>query len=979
MPGTVHTESKSKPAVGHRGYSGAILHADPAYVEALYRVYRSAPERLPEEWRSFFAGFETALALSADGLDGGGGRLAPVSGEGLASIQVEKELRLWLLVERYRQYGHFFARVNPLGYDPGFPRRPAVGLDAESVGLTAEDLAQSYVVARRVGPGFATARELIDWLGRTYCGAIGFEFHAVADQEKRAWLIDQIEKRWTRWRASMELRTQILDLLNRAEVFEQFLNARYQGQKRFSLEGGDVLIPLLGILLREMRGRGAREMVLGMAHRGRLNVLANILQKDIYELLSEFEDVPPVMPLGDGDVKYHRGYAAWVSVNGERVVQEEDNGQSVYVKLLPNPSHLESVNPVVQGYARGLIDYLYEGDWRRVLPILIHGDAALSGQGVVYESVQMMRLPAYRVGGILHIVINNQIGFTVLPEDGRSSWYPTGVASVVETPVFHVNGDDPEAVIFAGLLALDYRYRFQEDAWIDIWCYRKYGHNEGDDPSFTQPRMYELIRKHRTVRELYLEKLAAEGEAERQLVEKKRKEYWQLLQEVFRAVKREPRPYRPQKMDREWAKLNIRRSVSRDQIFEPLEEPTTIDGEVARWLLEGLTTIPEGVRLIPRMERLIERQRVLWLEEGMLDWAGAELLAYASLAYEGCWVRLAGEDSRRGTFAHRHAYYIDAETERRVSRFAFLDRYRGEGGAVGRVEIWDSHLSEFAALGFEYGYSLVSPRILTIWEAQFGDFANGAQVIIDQYIMTGEDKWSQVSGIVLFLPHGYEGQGPEHSSARIERFLQMAADLNVFLVNCTTPANFFHLLRRHMKLPFRKPLIVFTPKSLLRHPRARSSLREVLHESQRSFTTILDDPRFREVSSPVARVLLCSGKVYYDLLAYQEAQGIEVPIIRIEQLYPFDREYMEALMRKYRAEEWVWVQEEPANMGAWFYMKWCDEVPWGLRRVLKVVARPASASPASGFYSLHRASQEELVRLAHSSGRLPEYKYTSHI
>jgi 2-oxoglutarate dehydrogenase E1 component len=688
------------------------------------------------------------------------------------------------------------------------------------------------------------------------------------------------------------------------------------------------------------------EVIIGMAHRGRLNVLANIMGKTYEHIFNEFEGTAlPDMSFGDGDVKYHLGYSSQV---------ETSSGKTVHLKLAPNPSHLESVDPVVEGFARAKADILYNSEYDRILPILIHGDAAVAGQGVVYETAQMSKLEGYYTGGTLHFVINNQIGFTTDFDDARSSTYCTGVANMIQAPVFHVNGDDPEALIFAVELATEYRQKFNNDVFIDMVCYRKHGHNEGDDPQFTQPAMYQLIKNHKDPRELYSQKLIDRGEVEKDLAESLEKEYWNTLQERLDEVKENPLPYQYQEPEQAWRKL---KKTSDPEDFK--ESPVTgIARETRDRIIEHLMAIPEGFKPLGKVNRLLKGKQKL-LDENKLDWAMGELLAYGSILAEGKDIRMSGQDVKRGTFSHRHAVFHDSKTYEAYNRLNQLP------DAPGRFRIFNSLLSEFAVLGFEYGYSLATPDSLVLWEAQFGDFYNGAQTIVDQYISAAESKWQRMSGLVMLLPHGYEGQGPEHSSARLERFLHSSAEFNWTVANVTTPANFFHLLRRQLARPFRKPLIVMSPKSLLRHPECVSDLHEFIGDS--CFQELLDDPTVGPRSGKkVKRVLLCTGKIYYELMKEKtEHDRKDVAVVRLEQLYPLPAFQLQKIFKKYSEAEYVWVQEEPSNMGAWQYMNAIFlNKQIGLEMPLDFIARKSSASPATGFKKLHDEQQERIVKRA---------------
>ncbi len=919
-----------------------IANAHPGYIETLYKRYQKDPLSVDESWASFFKGFEYALSQSADTAFA---KQAPEHTQAAELPEDEqhiyKELRVFSLILAYRLRAHLLSTTNPIKQRKD--RKPH--LELENFELSEADLDTPFLAAKEIDmPGPAPLREILQRLHHIYCGNIGFEYYFIQDREKRIWLRTHIEKqRPDDYGLSMEEKRRILEKLNGAVQFEKFLHTKYVGQKRFSLEGGETTIPALDGIINEVAARGAEEVVIGMAHRGRLNVLANIMGKTYEQIFNEFEGTAvPDQRFGDGDVKYHLGFSSQV---------ETPFGKKIHLKLVPNPSHLESVDPVVEGFTRAKGELLYEKDFRRILPILIHGDAALAGQGVVYETVQMSQLDGYFTGGTIHFVINNQIGFTTNFEEARSSTYSTGVAGVVQAPVFHVNGDDPEAVLFVCKMAVEYRQKFQSDVFIDMVCYRKHGHNEGDDPRFTQPEMYKIIAKHPNPRELYVQKLTQRGLLDKALAEQTEKAFWEELQKRFDEVREKPLPYEYQEYEQAWR--NLRKTVS-PKDFES-SPATGIPKARAEELLDKLLHLPKGFTPHGKVNRLL-KQKLKLRQAGKLDWAMAEWLAYASLLVEGYDIRISGQDVERGTFSHRHALFFDAQTYKPYNRFSELAKKQGT------FRIYNSLLSEFGVLGFEYGYSLATPNTLVIWEAQFGDFVNGAQTIIDQYISAAESKWRRMSGLCMFLPHGYEGQGPEHSNGRMNRFLQLCAEYNMTVANCTEPANFFHLLRRQLHRPFRKPLIVMTPKSLLRHPAVISSLEEF--EGKSHFREILDDTLFKTTASAkkVKRVLFCTGKIYYDLLAEREKNGRnDVAIVRLEQLYPFPKKQWNLLLKKYTKAEYVWVQEEPANMGAWSYLLTTlheDNTP--LRRI----SRKPSASPATGHKKLHDQEQQEIIQKA---------------
>jgi len=716
--------------------------------------------------------------------------------------------------------------------------------------------------------------------------------------------------------------------LNEAVIFEEFLHKKYVGQKRFSLEGGETTIAALDAMIESGVEQGVEEVIIGMAHRGRLNVLANIVGKTYEQIFNEFEGTAvPDLSFGSGDVKYHQGFSSQVQVEG---------GKSVYLKLAPNPSHLEAVDPVVMGMARAKADVLYQSNYDRILTILIHGDAAIAGQGVVYEIAQMSQLKGYYVGGTIHFIINNQIGFTTDFDDARSSTYCSSIAATIQAPVFHVNGDDPEAVIYAAELATEYRQMFNTDVYIDMVCYRKHGHNESDEPKFTQPEMYKIISNHPNSRALYTKKLIARGEVQKELAESMEQEFWNVLQDRLDMVKQKTLPYVYQEPDLAWkALVKSNRPVDFEQ--SPI---TGIQKTTLEQVIQHLLQIPEGFHPLAQINRMMKTYQEM-TGSGKLDWALAELLAYGSLLKEGKNVRISGQDVKRGTFSHRHAVFYDAETNAEYNRLSSLP------DTSGRFFIYNSLLSEFGVLGFEYGYSLASPDHLVIWEAQFGDFYNGAQTMVDQFIASAEAKWQRMSGLVMLLPHGYDGQGPEHSNARPERFLQVSADCNWCICNITTPANFFHALRRQLARPFRKPLIVMSPKSMLRDPLCVSPVSDFTNDSQ--FLEIIDDPTMAN-SKKITKAFFCSGQLYYELLRRRtEYKREDIALVRIEQLYPLPASQMDLLLTKYKKAKLYWVQEEPFNMGGWIYINSI------LPGVFEPITRPASPSVATGYKKVHDA------------------------
>jgi len=906
-----------------------VFNAHPSFIESLYSQYINDPSSVEDGWRTFFQGFE--FASNKNGHSNGAAAIE--------AGQLQKEFAVQSLIHGYRDRGHLLSDTNPIRQRRD--RKPYLAL--EDYGLSEADNKSSFAAGAELGLPGATLEEIHQKLKDIYIRSIGFEYAHIENRDKKIWLREKIENRPLDGShgLSIDKKKRILEKLNGAVMFEKFLHTKYVGQKRFSLEGGESIIAGLDSIINTGANDVVEEVVIGMAHRGRLNVLANIMGKTYEHIFNEFEGTAlPDLSFGDGDVKYHMGYSSIVKTI---------SGKEINLKLAPNPSHLESVNPVVEGFSRAKADILYGSDYDKILPILIHGDAAIAGQGVVYEGVQMSQLPGYYTGGTIHLVINNQIGFTTNFDDARSSTYCTGVASLIQAPVFHVNGDDPEAVVYAVQLATEYRQLFNNDVFIDMVCYRKHGHNEGDDPKFTQPEMYDIINKHKDPRELYVETLLKRGDVEKELAENQEKLFWADLQERLDFVKQKALPYTYQEPELAWKEL--RKTIDPTD-FE--KSPATgIDQKVIDQVLNHLMNPPESFTALSKINRLQKGKKKL-IDGKTLDWGLAELLAYGSVLLQGKNVRMSGQDVKRGTFSHRHAVYNDAKTFEEYNRLSDIDEKQG------KFMIYNSLLSEFAVLGFEYGYSLASPNSLVIWEAQFGDFYNGAQTIVDQYISAAESKWQRMSGLVMLLPHGYAGQGPEHSSARLERFLQMCAEYNMTVANITTPANFFHAMRRQLERPFRKPLIVMSPKSLLRHPSCISKIEEITNGH--GFKEILDDPQF-ENSKSVKKLILCSGKIYYDLVAEREKRNQEesVAIIRLEQLYPFPQKQIDVILEKYSGAELLWVQEEPGNMGAWQYI-----LSFMRRTEIEVIARKTSASPATGFKKQHDKEQQAVLDKAFS-------------
>ncbi len=914
-----------------------IANAHPSFIESMYEQYQKDPNLVEEGWRHFFKGFEFASSANGNGASNGG------ASKTASTQNLDKEFGVMSIIHGFRDRGHLLSTTNPIRNR----RDLKPHLDLADYKLEQSDLNKVFAAGEEIGLKNATLQQIIDKLQNIYCKNIGFEYAHIENREKRMWLrtkIEEHDRKKAGYGLSIEKKKRILEKLNGAVGFEKFLHTKYVGQKRFSLEGGETAIPALDAIINTAADDKVEEVIIGMAHRGRLNVLANIMGKTYEHIFNEFEgNAVPDLSFGDGDVKYHLGYSSQV---------ETLTGKTVHLKLAPNPSHLESVNTVVQGFARAKADILYGSDYDKILPILIHGDAAVAGQGIVYETVQMSQLEGYYTGGTIHFVINNQIGFTTDYDDARSSTYCTGVASLVQAPVFHINGDDPEAVVFAAELAAEYRQKFNNDVFIDMVCYRKHGHNEGDDPKFTQPEMYEFISKHSDPRALYSNVLIERGDVEKDLAKGMEKEFWNNLQARLDLVKEKPLPYSHQEPELAWRQL---KKVTKPEDYA--ESPITgIKRKTVDQLIKHLMTIPEGFNPLGKVNRLLKGKQKL-LDKGNLDWAMGELLAYGSILLEGKDVRMSGQDVKRGTFSHRHAIFNDSKT------YGEYNRLSGMSPEQGKYRIYNSLLSEFGVLGFEYGYSLASPNSLVVWEAQFGDFYNGAQTIVDQYISAAESKWQRMSGLVMLLPHGYEGQGPEHSSARFERFLQMCAEYNMTVANITTPANFFHAIRRQLARPFRKPLVIMSPKSLLRHPLCVSPIEAFEDKKVNSFYEYYDDDAVngRNIKK-VKKVLFCTGKIYYDLLQRKmDEKRNDVAICRIEQLYPFPKVFMDDLLKKYQHAKPYWVQEEPANMGAWdFIMRYHRESD------IQLIARKKSASPATGFKKMHDNQQKAIVDEAFS-------------
>jgi 2-oxoglutarate dehydrogenase E1 component len=890
-----------------------------AAIEDLYQTYLENPKSVDESWQQFFAGFELARTNYQQ---------KPVL---VHSDKIDKEFAILNLINGYRQRGHLFTKTNPVRSR----RKYTPTLDIENFGLDKKDLETVFQAGNEIGIGPAKLKDIIEHLDATYCRSVGVEFVYMRHPEVVQWLKQRMESVRNSQDFSDEKRRHFFYHLKLAVGFENFIHKKFVGQKRFSLEGAETLIPSLDAVIEKGSELGIEEFVIGMAHRGRLNVLANILEKPYENIFKEYTGKEYEDEISQGDVKYHLGYENEVVT---------DLGKKVKLKLVPNPSHLETVAPIVEGVVRSQIDSLYDKNFDKAAAIVIHGDAAIATQGVVYETIQMSQLDGYKTGGTIHLVINNQVGFTTSYLEARSSTYCTDIAKVTRSPVFHVNGDDVEALIYTVKLAMEFRQKFHSDVFIDILCYRKYGHNEGDEPRFTQPVLYKIIEKHPNPRDIYSEKLNSLGVMSDEETKKEVKEFDQLLESKYTES---------EKIE----KVKIRKFLNNE--YQPYEMPqhysfdvnvkTGISIKTLNEIADKINALPKELAFFKKVDRIISDRKMM-MKDGRLDWAMAELLAYGTLVYEGHPVRLSGQDSERGTFAHRHAAFVVEGTDEKY----FPLKYVSENQAP--FHVFNSLLSEYAVLGFEYGYSLAQPNGLTIWEAQFGDFHNVAQVIIDQYISSAFEKWGLMNGLTLFLPHGFEGQGPEHSSGRIERFLELSANNNMQVVVPSTPANMFHLLRRQVKMSTRLPLVVFTPKSLLRHPMVISKIEEF---EKGGFKEIIDDPL--ALPELVESVIFTSGRLYYDLEKYQVENGItNVAIVRLEQIYPILYKQINEILKKYKnSNQLIWAQDEPENMGAW---------PFINRKLValgfKVVSRKESASPAVGLMEKHKQGLEEILSLA---------------
>jgi 2-oxoglutarate dehydrogenase E1 component len=901
--------------------------AHTAYFAQLYDEYLLNPDQVEPSWRAFFQGFDFGMESPGDGEvqvvyeDRGEEKTVGVPDK------MRKEFQVVQLIDGYRSRGHLFTKTNPVRerrqYEPT--------LDLENFGLEDADLETDFESGELIGLGRTSLKNIVEHLKQVYCDSIGVEYMYVRSPEQLKWIQSWLHRNNNHPEFDDNQKLQILKKLNEAVSFESFLHTKYVGQKRFSLEGNEALIPALDTLIENAADKGVNQFVLGMAHRGRLNVLSNIFGKPVSDIFSEFDGKDYEQDIFDGDVKYHLGYTS---------KRKTDNGNQININIVPNPSHLETVGAVVEGIARAKQDMHTPDDFSKVLPIVLHGDAAVAAQGIVYEVVQMAQLEAYKTAGTIHLVVNNQVGFTTNYLDGRSSTYCTDIAKVTLSPVLHVNADDAEAVVHAMNFALDYRMQFGKDVFIDLLGYRKYGHNEGDEPRFTQPQLYKAISKHENPRDIYADKLIKEGVIEEGKVKELEKTFKSRMEDELATSRKQENTVITPFMQDEWEGY---KTADEEKMME------IVDSGVKKKTLETVTKaisqLPKDQNFIRKIKKIVESRKKMW-DEDKLDWAMGEHLAYGSLMLEGYNVRMSGQDVERGTFSHRHAVVKSENHENEFILHNFLD-------AEGKMEIYNSHLSEYGVVGFEYGYALAQPKTLTIWEAQFGDFSNGAQIMIDQYISAGEDKWKNQNGLVLLLPHGYEGQGAEHSSARMERYLQLCARDNMFMANCTTPANMFHLLRRQMLVNYRKPLVVFTPKSLLRSPRATSSIDQFVNGHFQEVIDV-DGDAFAKAET----LVFTSGKFYYDLIEYREEHDrSDVAIVRVEQLFPLPVEQIKEIMDKYGSKDVVWAQEEPRNMGAYAHLM----LHMPETRNWRVCSRNMYAAPASGSSTRSKARQARVI------------------
>jgi len=911
----------------------------PSQLADLYNQYLQNPDATEPSMRAFFQGFD--FGMESGGFEDESSenstttvKLKDAETKETQQVQVpenvQKEFQVVNLIDGYRHRGHLFTKTNPVRER----RKYSPKLDVENFGLSKSDLDLEFEAGEIIGIGKATLRQIIDFLENVFCDSIGVEYAYIRNPEVIKWIQEHIYKNQNKTNFSEPQKKNILRRLNEAVIFESFLHKSYVGQKRFSLEGNESLIPALDTLIEGAADMGVKEFVMGMAHRGRLNTLVNIFGKSAKDIFNEFEGKDYDVDGFDGDVKYHLG---WTSV------RKTDSNKEINLNIAPNPSHLETVGSVVQGIARAKQDDHHLGEEQNVLPIVVHGDAAIAGQGIAYEIVQMAQLDGYKTGGTIHIVVNNQIGFTTNYIDGRSSIYCTDVAKVTLSPVLHVNADDVEAVVHAMNFALQYRMEFGRDVFIDLLGYRKYGHNEGDEPKFTQPKLYKAISEHKNPRDIYGDKLMEEGVIDKEYLDQLEEKVKSKLNEEYEVSKKEEKSVVSKILQEEWEGYE---PANKQKMLEPVD--TKFDLERLSELAEAITTLPEDKNFMRKIKKLIKARHTMYFEKNELDWATGEILAYATLLDEGHDVRISGQDVERGTFSHRHAVI---KTENSEEEYVPHNNIKDDQG---HFYIYNSLLSEYAVVGFDYGYAMASPSTLTIWEAQFGDFSNGAQIMIDQYISSAEDKWKTQNGLVLLLPHGYEGQGSEHSSGRMERYLQLCAKDNMFVANCTSPANYFHLLRRQLKTDYRKPLVVFTPKSLLRHAEVISPKEDL---AEGSFQTVIDDPKAKV--KDIKTLVFCSGKFYFDLKKRREEEGRkDVALVRIEQLFPVPEEEIDKVIKRYKnAEDIVWAQEEPRNMGAYTHLL----LQYHKTKDFRVCSRRFYGSPAAGSQARFKKRHEGVI------------------
>ncbi|ADY29643.1 2-oxoglutarate dehydrogenase, E1 subunit [Cellulophaga lytica DSM 7489] len=899
--------------------------AHTSFFATLYDKYLISPDSVEPSWRAFFQGFDFGQETAQEEFSENGPAI-----EAAMPQSLQKEFKVIKLIDGYRSRGHLFTKTNPVRER----RKYSPTLELDNFGLSSEDLNTVFTAGEILGIGAVSLEEIIKHLKSIYCDAIGVEYMYIRKPERVEWIQNWLNVNDNHPKFNADRKKHILKKLNQAVSFESFLHTKYVGQKRFSIEGNESLIPALDAVVERAAEMGVEQFVMGMAHRGRLNVLTNIFGKAAKDIFSEFDGKDYEQEIFDGDVKYHLG---WTS---ER---KASNGNKIKMNIAPNPSHLETVGAVVEGIARVKQDAHFPEDFSKVLPIVVHGDAAIAGQGLVYEVVQMANLDGYKTNGTIHIVVNNQIGFTTNYLDARSSTYCTDVAKVTLSPVLHVNADDAEAVVHASLFALEYRMRFNRDVFIDLLGYRKYGHNEGDEPRFTQPKLYKAISKHNNSRDIYAERLLAEGVIEKGFVKELENEYKASLEEELEDSRKEDKTVITPFMADEWSGFA---SVREWEMMEAVD--TTYDKDKLTEIAKVITELPSDKKFLRKVEKLVKDRKKMFFETNKLDWAMGELLAYGTLLQEGFGVRMSGQDVERGTFSHRHAVMKVEESEEEIILLNHLSEEQA------RFQIYNSLLSEYGVVGFDYGYAMASPKTLTIWEAQFGDFSNGAQIMLDQYISAAEDKWKLQNGLVMLLPHGYEGQGAEHSSARMERYLQLCARDNMYIADVSTPAQMFHILRRQMKVNFRKPLVIFTPKSLLRHPKAVSTIDELANGT---FQEVLDDTT-ADVSK-VKSLVFCTGKFYYDLLAEKEEQNREdVALVRVEQLFPLPTEKITEIIGRYtNADDIVWAQEEPRNMGAWSHIM----MHYKDANKLRVASRRFYASPAAGSAVRSKRRHQQVI------------------